>query len=398
MTLTRSDVRDVRVGDRHDTRELLLNAARQAKERNYSDFLIVDVDAHHYESESMFEIIQYIEDPVIRHYAEAGGVGKLINQSLLPTQPGNQDLAGRVTRYRLRGLERPEGEGHRDVALTKRYMEMMGIDYTILFPTPMLNLGLHPQVEMEVAVARAYARWITEKILPADPSIKTMLYLPFNDPEASLKIVEEFSDKPGVVGFMITSVRYRPIHHNVYMKLYAAIEDSGMPLGIHAGYNWQERAMEQLNKFISVHALGFPFYNMIHLTNWVINGMPERFSNLKVIWIEGGLAWVTFLMQRLDNEYLMRSSEAPLLKRLPSEYMQEFFYTTQPMEIPKDPDILKMTFKMINAESQLLYSSDYPHWDFDAPSTIYDLPFLDERSKRNILGENARRLFNLDIG
>jgi len=32
----------------------------------------------------------------------------------------------------------------------------------------------------------------------------------------------------------------------------------------------------------------------------------------------------------------------------------------------------------------------------DLPSTIYDLPFLSEQSKRNILGENARKLFNLE--
>ena len=51
---------------------------------------------------------------------------------------------------------------------------------------------------------------------------------------------------------------------------------------------------------------------------------------------------------------------------------------------------------MINAETQLLYSSDYPHWDMDLPSTIYDLPFLTEQAKRNILGGNARRVFNLE--
>jgi uncharacterized protein len=51
---------------------------------------------------------------------------------------------------------------------------------------------------------------------------------------------------------------------------------------------------------------------------------------------------------------------------------------------------------MINAETQLLYSSDYPHWDMDLPSTIYDLPFLNVEAKRRILGENARRLFNLE--
>ena len=47
-------------------------------------------------------------------------------------------------------------------------------------------------------------------------------------------------------------------------------------------------------------------------TNWLVNGMPERFPKLKTIWIESGLAWVPFLMQRLDNEWMMRSSEVPL--------------------------------------------------------------------------------------
>jgi predicted TIM-barrel fold metal-dependent hydrolase len=51
---------------------------------------------------------------------------------------------------------------------------------------------------------------------------------------------------------------------------------------------------------------------------------------------------------------------------------------------------------MIAAETQLLYSSDYPHWDMDLPSTIYDLPFLSLPAKKNILGENARKLFKLD--
>jgi hypothetical protein len=39
--------------------------------------------------------------------------------------------------------------------------------------------------------------------------------------------------------------------------------------------------------------------------------------------------------------------------------------------------------------------SDYPHWDFDVPARIYDLPFLAEEQKRAILGANAMPLFGL---
>ena len=91
---------------------------------------------------------------------------------------------------------------------------------------------------------------------------------------------------------------------------------------------------------------------------------------------------------------MMRPSEAPLLKKKPSEYMRDMYYSSQPMEI-QDREALECTFRMMNAETQLLYASDYPHWDFDLPSTIYDLPFLSEKAKHNILGGTAARLFKL---
>ena len=97
------------------------------------------------------------------------------------------------------------------------------------------------------------------------------------------------------------------------------------------------------------------------------------------------MAWVPFLMQRLDHEYMMRTSEAPLLKRMPSEYMREMYYSSQPIE-DNHPKAMEVTFEMINAETQLLYSSDWPHWDFDPPSTIFDLPFLSETGEAEYSG------------
>jgi predicted TIM-barrel fold metal-dependent hydrolase len=393
MDLPLSDYRKMAVAE-FDTTKLLAHAAQQAKERGYERFPIVDVDSHHYESESMMEILDYIDDPVLHQLMLSAGQANAKNNGVLPTGVGYQDIGGRVMRYPLRKMEKTDGSEHRDIALTKRWMDCMGTDIAILFPTPMLQLGVHPQVEVEVALARAYNRWLCEKVLAKEPRLRSMLYLPFNDAEATFRMVQEFGKHEGVCGFMVTAARYRPVHHNSYMKTYALLEDLNLPIGFHAAYNWNDQSMSMLNRFISVHALGFTFHNMVHMANWIVNGIPERFPKLKVVWIESGLAWIPFMMQRFDNEYLMRTSEAPALKKLPSDYMRDMYWASQPMEMT-DMGLLQETMRVINADTQLVYSSDYPHWDFDLPSTISDLPFLSEKGKHNILGGTAARLFKL---
>lgn len=54
-------------------------------------------------------------------------------------------------------------------------------------------------------------------------------------------------------------------------------------------------------------------------------------------------------------------------------------------------DLLEASFKAIKADTQLLFSSDWPHWDFDLPSAITKLPFIDDKAKRQTLGLNAAR-------
>ena len=377
-----------------NTSQLLAHARQQAVQRNFDDILIVDVDSHHYENENFGEILEFMENDVYRQLTQSGRAKA--RHSIVPGQTGYQDMGGRVTRYPMRSSEKTEPGVQRDVQLTQRWMDAIGVDYACLFPTGMLNVGLHPLKEMEVDLCWSYNRWLTEKVLPeAKGRIFSMLCLPFSDPDASLRQVETFADRKGVTGFMVTTVRANmPVHDNAYMKVYRAMEERGKSLAFHSGPNWGEPVFRSCNRFISVHALGFTFYNMLHLTNWVINGLGERFPKLPILWVEGGLAWIPFLMQRLDHEYMLRSSECPLLKKKPSEYMRDMYYSSQPMEV-QDMGALETTFRMINAESQLLYSSDYPHWDFDLPSTIYDLPFLSEKAKHNILGGTAARLFKL---
>jgi len=398
MDLATSDLLSKSI-ESFDTSDLLTNAARQRDARNYASFPIVDVDCHHYENESLREIIEYFDDPVLKQVGKiytAGGTGA--QSPFTPGGVGYQDVAGRITRYPLRKLETTPADGtHRDVHLSKRWMDQMGVDYVCLFPTPMLTIGTHPQSEVEAAMAKGYNRWLLDRITRGEKRIKTMVYVPFNDPEAAYQTVKEFGDHPDVIGFMVVSVRYKPVHDNAYMKTYALMEEMGKPLGFHSGFNWGDPLLGNTNRFLVTHALGFTIFNAIHLCNWVINAIPERFPKLKTIWIESGLAWIPWLMQRLDNDYKMRWSEGPSLKKLPSEYMRDFYYSSQPMEVPDRMDVLEMTFDLIDAENHLMWCSDYPHWDMDVPSVIYDLPFLDEKQKHKILGGNAIDLFNLDV-
>lgn len=385
------------IGPRSDSNDILARGRQQAKARGFENTFIVDVDSHIGDAAAWPEIMKYIDNEAVREaafsFGDGTGKGAFLNDT-----PGLQwqSLGGRIPHGQ--GLKEAVADKSvpREVTLSRKAMDAMGLDYQVFFPNALLFLGMHPVREIEVELANAYNRWIVEQVLPHEPRMKVMCYLPVNTPGAAEATLKRFMGKPGVVGFLITSTRYQPVHANEYMRLYAMLEEANMPLGFHAHLNWQNEYTKQLNRFISMHALSFVLSNLVHLTNWVINGLPERFPKLKVIWIESGLAWIPFLMQRLDHEYLMRVSEAPLLKRLPSDYMRDMFFTMQPMEAT-NLKLLEATFDAIRADTQLLFASDWPHWDFDLPARLWDLPFLDDRSKRNILGHNAARVFNLDV-
>lgn len=380
-----------------DTRDILAHATRQSE--GHEDYFLVDMDAHVTETSFWPEILALIDNDVIRQMGEANAARPgSASHALLNHQPGmlHQHLYGRIPHQQAL-LEPVEATGaHRFTELARRGMDALGLDYQIVFPTPMLTLGMHPQDEIEAALGGAYNRWLVERILPEDDRLKGLLYLPFNTPEACVEQVRRHGHRAGIVGFTVCSTRNKPVHHNSYMTLYSAIEETGKPLAFHSGFNWNDPSFLQLNRFISMHALSFVHYNLIHMTNWIINGLPERFPKLRTLWVESGLAWIAYLMQRLDHEYQMRSCEAPLLKRLPSDYMRDMFFTSQPLE-KTNLKLLQATMEAFGADTQLLYASDWPHWDFDPPSAITTLPFLTTQAKRNILGLNAARVFNLEV-
>ena len=219
-----------KISTRTDTRDYLAKAAPTTEK--LKDWLVVDVDAHVNETAFWSEITDRIDNDVMRYMREV--VPRPRRLAARPAQRQRPALPGR-----RRPHPAPAGAGRADPARAASpgaahaaLHGCAGPRLQVVFPTPMLTLGMHPQDEIEVALGDAYNRWLVEKILPQDTRLKALIYLPFNTPEACVEAVKKYADAPGVIGFSVTSTRNKPVHHNSYMQLYAMMEETGKPLGV----------------------------------------------------------------------------------------------------------------------------------------------------------------------
>jgi predicted TIM-barrel fold metal-dependent hydrolase len=128
---------------------------------------------------------------------------------------------------------------------------------------------------------------------------------------------------------------------------------------------------------------------MRQMTSIIFQGVPERFPELKILFQEAGIFWIPQMMFRLDSEYSMRRPEVPWLKKRPSDYMKNMYFGTQPLERVPHEQYMKYVFEMIEAERTLVFATDWPHTDFDAPTVIDRMSFLSDAAKGQILGGNA---------
>jgi predicted TIM-barrel fold metal-dependent hydrolase len=67
--------------------------------------------------------------------------------------------------------------------------------------------------------------------------------------------------------------------------------------------------------------------------------------------------------------------------------------TTQPIEEPPTDGQFLNLLEAMDAKQTLLFSSDYPHWDFDNPVEAFRA--VPDDLKRRIFYENAAELYGL---
>jgi uncharacterized protein len=284
--------------------------------------------------------------------------------------------------------------------VAEHLLDGYGIDRAILLGGHVLGLGAMPNAQMATVVASAYNDWMCERWLAADGRFRGSLLVAPQDPDGAAREIERAGDRDGIVQVLVPLVAVA-MGEPHYYPIYAAAERHGLPIVVHpAGTESifpRGPAMAQVPTFyVEWHvALSQPHYS--NVLSMLCHGVFERFPGLRLVVAEGGFAWAVDLMWRLDKNWSGLRDEIPWVKRFPSEYVFDHVrFTTQPFPEPRDPAHVRALCEMVGAERTLLYSSDYPHWDFDDPQRA--LGVLPEATRRRICVDSPRELYGERLG
>ncbi len=290
------------------------------------------------------------------------------------------------------------GAGSDPDFLRTQLVEEHGMAHAILLPRSFCNL--HPDPDFGTAIAAAFNDWLAETWLDkynADGVFKGSITVAHQDPHAAAREIERWAGHPHFVQVMTDSGARAPFGQRQYHPIYEACAKHDLPFAIHPGTDGMGINVQPSPGFpthyIEWHTcLSLAF--QAHLVSLLTEGVFEKFPKFRVVLTEGGTAWIPGLMWRLDAEWKALRTEVPWVKRPPSAYLRDHVrFTTQPLERPEDDRHFLQMLEMMDAENLLMFSSDYPHWDFDSPSHAF--PKLPEALHHRIFEANAREWYGL---
>jgi len=361
-----------------------------ATRETLADIFVVDADVHLHEDPA--ELAEYADPPWDTALRE---IAKVEERYL--------DLPAMSPRAEFRipwpgGTNRPQVVPSPDAM--RRELDDLHVNVAILFPDHLLSLAMVREPAFAVALARSYNDWLADRWLRREPTLKGSIVIPPQDPAAGAAEIRKHAGNPSYVCAYLPGAGLKLLYgHELYDPVYESAQEAGLPIVIHsveAIFPVFPFQLEQFRTAMAVHALAHPLSMVANCVSMLETGVPVRFPDLRIGFMEAGTGWVPFVANRLDKEYIERRREVPILQERPSHYMRRFFYGTQPIEEPEERTDLVKQFELFDGENQAMFASDWPHHDFDHTQFVFGLPFSRE-ARRKIMGLNAARFFGLEV-
>jgi predicted TIM-barrel fold metal-dependent hydrolase len=254
-------------------------------------------------------------------------------------------------------------------------LDLLGFASQLVFTTtylgPLRAFDRGDDVDLAYALATGHNRGIVD-FCSVDRRLLPVCYVPFTDIDRAADAAREAIDL-GAAALMIASQPpkdHSPSHVG-FDRVWAQAQEAGVPIVFHVG---GERPMEPVYKvnglppvpdfhggdanFTSVSYMAIPYAPMQTVATLIIDGVLERFPNLRIGLIELGASWVPGWMRSMDSaaEAFRRNEERLQNASLkPSEYVRRQIRVT-----PYPHEDAGWLVREAGAEVAL-FSSDYPH-------------------------------------
>lgn len=300
-----------------------------------------------------------------------------------------------------------KGPGEDEPFARMQLLDAYGIDAAILNNTSgnwQPFIGGNQPAELGVALMHALNEWTQSEWLAADPRWYGAICVAFEEPDAAadeITLRREGDYANRWVQVLLANRFEKPIGNRKYWPLWEAAAEHGLPVALHPG----GRGMNPITasgwpSYYYEDHVGYPQAIFNHLASLIFEGVFDRWPTLRVVMAEGGYSWAAPYAWRLDSAWRLLRDEVPHLERRPSEYLREHvWFTTQPVEEPERAEWFPAMYDQLvraGLGDHLMFSSDYPHWDFDAPSEAIPRTLAAE-VRSAILAGNASRLYGISL-
>jgi predicted TIM-barrel fold metal-dependent hydrolase len=292
--------------------------------------------------------------------------------------------------------ETPDPRGGFDPHLRIKDMDREGIDVAVLFATIVSSFCALKNVDFEVAMIRAYHRWLADYCAAYPNRLKGVAVVPMRAPERAAEEIRRVSKEPWAVGVYLSGhMEDKLLDHPAFHPIWEACQAEDLAACFHGGTARPPFGLgtfEMTNNLFLQHSSTNPFEVMRAIASFVGGGVLEMYPKLRVAFLEAGVGWLPYWMERLDEHYELMPEYVPFLRHKPSEVIrsENFFISCDP-----DEETLPYVVSRVGAE-HILYASDYPHFDGRFPDTVKytaDRAEFSDAQRRLILDENPRRLY-----
>ena len=253
----------------------------------------------------------------------------------------------------------------------------------------------HP--DTAAAMAAAVNDWLAAEWLDKEPRLRASMVVPTRVPEMGAREIDRLGDHPGFVQVLLPVRSEAPYGHRRYLPIFEAaarhdlvvsLQFGGAPGNPPTGSGWPSYYIEEY--------VGMAQVFQTQVLNLVVEGVFDRFPDLRIALIEGGWTWLPSLMWRIDKDWKGLRREVPWNTRVPSEYIRERIrLSLQPIDGPPDPEQLLQIVEQMGSDELLMFSTDYPHWHFETPAEAVPAG-LPDGIRRKILYDNARAFYRFD--